>query len=36
MMFVGGPPTVGPGMIVGRPKSEDIREYTHTHALMNL
>lgn len=25
MLFVGGPPTVGPGMIVGRPKTEDIR-----------
>jgi len=27
MLFVGGPPTVGPGMIVGRPKTEDIRTY---------
>lgn len=26
MLFVGGPPTVGPGMVVGRPKTEDIRE----------
>lgn len=28
MMFVGGPPTVGPGMIVGRPKTETIRSHT--------
>lgn len=28
MLFVGGPPTVGPGMIVGRPKTEDIRSHT--------
>lgn len=30
MLFVGGPPTVGPGMIVGRPKTEDIRAYIYT------
>ena len=28
MLFAGGPPTVGPGMIVGRPKTEDIRSHT--------
>ncbi|CAM9562444.1 unnamed protein product [Phaeothamnion confervicola] len=28
MLFVGGPPTVGPGMIVGRQKTETIRSHT--------
>lgn len=28
MTFVGGPPTVGLGAIVGRPRSEDIRSHT--------
>ncbi|GLE03067.1 hypothetical protein PINS_up011946 [Pythium insidiosum] len=28
MMFVGGPPTVGPGAIVGRDRKEDIRSHT--------
>ncbi|CAM9404050.1 unnamed protein product [Discosporangium mesarthrocarpum] len=28
MMFVGGPATVGPGQIVGRPKKETIRSHT--------
>lgn len=27
MMFVGGPPTVGPGTIVGRDKTETIRSH---------
>jgi hypothetical protein len=26
MLFTGGPATVGPGMVVGRPKNEDMRE----------
>ncbi len=28
MMFMGGPPTVGGGAIVGRARSEDIRSHT--------
>lgn len=28
MLFLGGPPTIGPGMIVGRPKDETIRSHT--------
>lgn len=28
MLFVGGPPTVGPGMMVGRSKDETIRSHT--------
>ena len=28
MVLMGGPPTVGPGMIVGRPLTEPIRSHT--------